>query len=574
MDGGHCPLSEDLWMESVRVFVSYQWNTDRDLRAFLVPALRNLSNVDVLYDREFIEPSSRIHDKVSEALDDCDCVLVNLRSLDSPEVGGELIRAHERAKQILLIAPEAKNAPIPPHLDFLNGVLRVTYRSHDELGEELKKFFHGKSRRDYEGYDALSLVRNLAKRKTVMPFQDDLIRRIILEARTEIGEVLGTAYAVNVGIEKNFLVRARSIFKNATRVCAVSLDTVSTFWTDERNRALAQMYIGTQPTNTLRLFVFSSPKEANRYRYILQASHNAYGTNGGVFVCSTTSYKSLLRRCGAADDSMSYSRQDFAILEQRAHGKAEPVTIEALLDQSELRFRQIDVRAAGRLNYTSFLELFEELRNLRVGEAYRNAAGQDSLIIKRWNPKCTLDIPTWREELKELFPEDSSSDVQHFIFLRDADGKVEDALTLVKSALRRHRDRLGIKSVWLGRSLERHVGTDALHRARLKITSDYDLVLAVKFETSHDLMSYYADQDHSEIRRRLYRRLDRGVDLISVLTEQIELSQSKKTALFEDVIEELVARHLVRYDFIEREDIDSIVEEPPVHFAFRNAEAD
>jgi hypothetical protein len=561
-------------IDPIRVFVSYKWSADRDLRAFLVPELRRLPNVAVLYDREFIEPSTRIHKEISDALDACDCVLVNSLSLDSPEVASELIRAHERAKRIYLLAPETSSVTIPAHLDFLSGVLSVSYRSFDDLPQALAGVFLGKSRRDYEGYDALSLARDLARQTTVMPFQDELIRRIVSEARHEIWEVLGKAYAVNVGIEKNFLVRARSIFENATRVWAVSLDTVSTFWTDERNRALAQMYIKTQPTNTLRLFVFSSPKEANRYRYILQASHNAYGSEGGVFVCSTTSYKSLLRRCGAADDGPSYWRQDFAILEQRAHAEGESVTIEALLDQSELRFRPVDVRTVGRLNYTLFQELFEELRALPTGGTYRDAVGQDRTTIKRWNPRCTLDVSVWRDELKELFPEDSSSDVQHFIFLRDSDGKVEDALTLVKGALRRHRKRLGIKSVWLGRRCDRHVGTDSLHRARLKITEEYDLVLAVKFETIHDLMSYYSDHDHAEFRRKLYRRLDRGVDLICILLEQIELSESRKTALFEDVVEELGARHLVRYDFVEREDIDSIVEEPPAQFDFRYAEAE
>jgi hypothetical protein len=153
--------------------------------------------------------------------------------------------------------------------------------------------------------------------------------------------------------------------------------------------------------------------------------------------------------------------------------------------------------------------------------------------------------------------------------LRDCDGKVYNELTIVKSALRRNRQKLGIKSVWLGRKCGPHVATDHIHNARLRVAEDYDLVLAVRFETSQDLTSYYADEDHAEFRRKLYRRLDSAVDLIFALMEISGLPAEKKTAFFEDVIEPLVARHLVRYDFVEQEDIDSIVEEDPVQFDFK-----
>src|SRR5262245_38130890 len=101
-------------------------------------------------------------------------------------------------------------------------------------------------------------------------------------------------YTIDLSIEKNYLLRACPLFKSAQSVYAFSLDQVSTFWTNEKNRPLIHEYLDSQPVDTRRIFVFSSAREANQYRKIIQENYNRYGDGGGVFICSLGSYQALL----------------------------------------------------------------------------------------------------------------------------------------------------------------------------------------------------------------------------------------------------------------------------------------
>ena len=73
-------------IEKIKVFISYKWETDQNLRAALTSYLENIKNVEVIIDVEAIKPSQNIHEIISMKLDEADCLLVSINSLSSNEV--------------------------------------------------------------------------------------------------------------------------------------------------------------------------------------------------------------------------------------------------------------------------------------------------------------------------------------------------------------------------------------------------------------------------------------------------------------------------------------------------------
>ena len=86
-------------MKSIKVFFSYQWSSGDTLRAAVISFLETLDNIEVFVDKNVVRPSDVIHERISENLDACDCVLVSTKSFSSMEVISELVRADERGKK-------------------------------------------------------------------------------------------------------------------------------------------------------------------------------------------------------------------------------------------------------------------------------------------------------------------------------------------------------------------------------------------------------------------------------------------------------------------------------------------
>jgi len=119
--------------DNTNVFISYKTDVDSDLRAFLVKTLTSLSGVYVVYDRNIISPTRKIHREIYSALDKCNLIIVASSSFESKEVVCELVRAHERKKEIVVLSKEGNPSEIPPHLYFLSDRLQIQYRNFDDL---------------------------------------------------------------------------------------------------------------------------------------------------------------------------------------------------------------------------------------------------------------------------------------------------------------------------------------------------------------------------------------------------------------------------------------------------------
>ena len=298
-------------METIKIFISYQWETESSLIALLERSLQQLENAELLIDKNFIDHEDPdLRDKVKDKIKECHCVLVPLTSMmNSKEVACELTWAYAHFKDIIILQDSRKkNEDVPKYLSFLSHKLRLKYTDENNLIDELEQKIRAKTIDYYEDKmpgGLLSLIDNtrsiFSQKNNHLNFQKDLARKIIAEANEEIENIKNNQYNTDVGIEKNFLIRAKAIFENSTKVYAASVDKISTFWEKKSNYILARDYIKSQPKNTIRVFIFSSAKEANKYVNILHTHHMQYGQDngkcsrqGGVFICSRDSYSKLL----------------------------------------------------------------------------------------------------------------------------------------------------------------------------------------------------------------------------------------------------------------------------------------
>lgn len=558
-------------MKSIKVFFSYQWSSGDTLRAAVISFLEKLENIEVFVDKNVVLPSDIIHERISENLDACDCVLVSTKSFGSMEVISELVRADERGKKIYILRERSDKTSLPSCLYFLEDKLQIRYSDIDDLNSKIISLFKDKTKNEFSIISPeLRDIQKGVNIQNLPEFKGKLVKRILKEANREISQLKEKEYKIDVGVEKNFLIRARSIFESADKIYAVSIDSVSTFWTDQRNKQLAESYIKAQPDNTTRLFVFSSPRAANKFKFILQANHNNYGKNGGVFICSLHSYRNLLEKFSDPQEAESYMSKDFGILVyEKSKDSQNEHFIEAFLDHSELSFRDLDISHPNKFNYKGLLEYFNSLTTLDFDSFSEDKGSQNSkILIKRWNPKCVMDTYLWRDELKSIFPEERYGDVYHFVFFRKYDDRLESKVREVKNTLERDKEFMKIKSIWFGKKADTYPVADFQY-GTLRVGFDYEYVLMMSFESYEDLRVYYSDRKHSDLRKGLYKHLDKSLGLLYEYLDEIRKEDPKKgTDIFESSIEGIVSSHMSRHDFVDKEDIDSIVREEPYHVSY------
>jgi len=554
----------------IKVFLSYQWSMDDHFMSAVISYLKKLDNIEVSIDRNVVKPSDEIHKVISNSLDECDCVIVSTKSFESLEVISELVRADERGKKIFILRQKQDSPQLPGCLYFLKDILHIVYSDSEELELKLAQIFRDKSKRDFQVISQhLRKIQRSIDLSELPEFKCDLVKRILREASQEIQQLKGEEYKIDVGAEKNFLIRARSIFENADEIYAVSIDSVSTFWTDNKNKQLAESYIKAQPDNTVRLFVFTSPKTANLYRQILQANHNSYGNQGRVLLCSLHSYRNLMAKFGGASNAENHMDKDFGILLYRKRESSKNYfKVEAFLDHSELSFRNIDSSSTKKFNYDGLLDHFRKLKELGFNDySDEETINSEKIIIKRWNYACVMDDSLWEEELRKLFPEERYGDVYHFVFFKRRDDILEERVREVRNTLSRDRETMKIKSIWFGKKTEVKSPVADFQYGSLKVGNDFEYVLFMSFKSYEDLRVYYANEKHSRLRKNLYKQLDKSLELLYGYVDEIKGKNSDKgKEIFETTIEGIVSNHMSRHDFVDKEDIRSIAHERPYNF--------
>jgi len=548
-------------MDNIKAFISYKRSDDNVLYA-IKSALEKIG-IEPIWDKNNVPFGTDFRSELSHWIQESDCVLVSVTSLDSPEVIYELIVAHDRGKKILLIAEESNiNIEIPKSLFFLHTNNRITYRSYNSLDFDIQQYFKDKKKEDFLSMpiELNRIIETTRKIINLPNFTSHLVRKILAEALTEIQSIEQVEYRINVGIEKNFLIRAQSLFENAENVYAFSIDHVSTFWTHDKNRGLAKQYIQHQPQNTMRIFVFSTPSEANKYKNILHASHDRYGENGGVFICSLKSYKALLERF-TLDVDTNYSKQDFAILVYEYRGKK--YHVEAQFDESELRFKTLSLEA----DYKLLIDFFNEINVLNYTDVYKGDEG--NIKIKRWNPDSLhRDNDVWKTDLAELFPEEIGGVAYHTVYFKELSQEKEEILLKMKTRLLNNKELLGIQYLWFGKQTRVDHAFDGLSKGTLKINYEKGYILIIKLADYPALLRYYSNTFHAKVRKDLYTKMNDGLKVLYGFWDRMKmhLQEDEEKELFEKVVEELVSNNMIRQDYVELIDIDSIISEQPYKF--------
>jgi hypothetical protein len=78
-------------------------------------------------------------------------------------------------------------------------------------------------------------------------FRVGVLKRVLQATQREVMALTRDEYEQNLSLEENFIVRAIPMFREASRIYAVSVDRFSKFWVSEEQWQNAREYIANQP---------------------------------------------------------------------------------------------------------------------------------------------------------------------------------------------------------------------------------------------------------------------------------------------------------------------------------------
>ena len=390
-------------------------------------------------------------------------------------------------------------------------------------------------------------------------WQLDLAHSVIQNALTELSSLNTHHFSSVVGGGYNFLMRAMPVFQNASRVYASSVDTVSGFWMspDRVDQRTVRDYWRAQPSQTFRLFVFSSPENAHNYVHILNAHARRYGETGRVYLCSAFAYRQVLDSIG--EGSMD---QDFAVLDYES-STGEQATFKASLEAGRFTVTR-EVRGSVVRLMEDFKQFFLRLEGLPQGEF------NQQLSVMRWQVDLQTTPERWASCLKLIFGS-NRPDVLHMVFVartivtgstavRKQLSQVMRDLRALLSDVRAKRSNILLKDFWVGEGLG-IAAHDPTTNGRIE-TDDSDsfpCVFLMRFDDSQSLKLWYEDPRHATIRRRLYELLD---DRMPQMFLHMDAKNGREREHLYAEIERLAAAYLRRRDYVEADTIDDIVLRP------------
>lgn len=415
-------------------------------------------------------------------------------------------------------------------------------------------------------------------------FRTGITLRVLTAARDEIQHLTGGAgtYKQDLSLEENFIVRAGPIFEEASQVYAISIDQYSEFWVAEDQRSRAQEYTSRQPENTVRLFVFSSIENAQRYRYVLAGHYARYGKSGSVLITSNSSYKHFLGNIDI-DKVPELLHKDFAIIifkDSRAGAGEDLEYFEATLSKNKLVCEQLNALEGY---HQAFISAFEDLRN-------DLPEGQTKLGVLKWQEQFKFDDALWSSALSKTFGIQTDNDglrrrpVYHIVFL----AATEPSSAVIKHVQERVRlslDQLMSKSsgekliddFWFGHrheALEKLQVVDGKSGGSLRTSSllakDYPFCLVLKFKSVDDLKEYYEHPVHSEVRRDLLCFCEPKLLEMFELLNAEKLSEHEHKIVYE-AIEAAATSVLIRADFGLETPVPGVLEIAPVEFQLPRA---
>jgi len=396
---------------------------------------------------------------------------------------------------------------------------------------------------------------------SIQDYQHDLIKQIVKVGLREVSDILSERYQTNLSHGQSFLLRASALFGKASIICAISLDTVSTFWTNPSNRAEAREYLRHQAPDgeAMRLFVFSNADNAHNYAEVLDAHEASYKN---VFVCSMQTYQQILESISANCSPEQLRNRDFAVLQYDDKNISKNLFAE--LDEKSLEYKEIDLDHPSEINYRAFMRLFESYKILRLGQLEENSK------VLRWQQGFWRDREKWVEVLKQMFDE-RESDILHIVAFK-IKGKSKEQLREMLAEIKRKilinpqhgissmKTKYGIENVWFGRRKLFEV-RDHMHGGHIKMSSSNinPHILILRFTNQDGLKRFYEDREHADLRRKLYESFDNKFKILYEATQKGDLSSEENRAIAGEFIESMASDYICRYDYHNDEMIREMV---------------
>ncbi len=400
--------------------------------------------------------------------------------------------------------------------------------------------------------------------KDIEDFQQDLVKKILDTSLKEIIEILNGKYSVNMGYGGHYLSRAAPLFGHATSIFATSLDTISTFWTDNYNRAETLEYLSHQAPHgvAMRLFVFSNADNAHMYAQMLDKHMNGYDN---VFICSKEIYYKFLDKIAVGTSVEELIKFDFSILQYK--NQKVTTNLYAKLSSKSLTYHIIDINKPDAIDFNNFIEYMKEFSQVSPGSFH------ETFGIFRWQQGIWRDKEKWSKILKKMFDERNAS-VFHIVTFY-IDDKIEKQLQracanvkkeIIKNGNRNKpslKTKYGIKEIRFGRQIKYTQNVyDGEFNGKLVVADEKKdpYILLMQFESFDGLLRFYSDNEHSKIRRIIYESLDSRIsNLYEIADESSSHQDNKKQKLYFECIEAMASKHLIRRDYRDDELIQEMV---------------
>ncbi|GBE77013.1 hypothetical protein myaer87_42400 [Microcystis aeruginosa NIES-87] len=578
---------------TLKVFVSYSWDL-LNVRAAIQERLRLLDVIPVV-DREIVSHENRsIHENIRKHLLESDLVVVVFaqETLKSVEVREELTLAHTWGIPVICFVDKNLDSNDRDKIPwFLRDKLECRYNSQsksstDEILEQLNGVINRKltektkpdSNNTFSKLEIHRIIR--ASNERLMDINDQehfrlsIAQNVVRALNQELENLSRSDYTVDLSLDQNFLLRASGLFANATRIYATSIDSLSSFWI-ANNPENAIRYTRIQPSNTMRLFVFSSALSMHQYRYVLTEQHKQYGSDGAVFMCSIDSYNLLVGSLLNANLRRRLAGKDFAFLE--FGDQAKPYL--ATLSSDTLHCKQLDSASV----YSSLKDAFDNFACLQKLER------DDQYKVLKWVPSFANHDPDWKLALEALFSPEARSlsrrQVFHHIFFHSRvvtgnnakalESAIVKAISVLRQIPKRRDDsEMLIKNITFGQmipseSINNLKVLDGRFKGQIIIGNHhletFPYCLSMALDSIEDLEYYYSHPLHSEAREEIFSACD---DRIRKLYKMIhnESSPQIKADLYH-AIEGIANGIVVRADYFDVDRLDYVLKTEPVKFA-------
>jgi len=570
-------------MSVFKVFISYSW-CDSEKRSAVYNALKSIDQIEIDYDDKIVGYDDdniwkKIYDGVSEA--DAIIVLLTKSSMSSSAVLDEVARAHDRGLSFITVVEKdedissgSESHKIPVYLRYKKHLMYSSGEGHDAFVDDLSREVRniaGKGPR--LALKELSKLRNIVTGKSCVKVLDMVLSRVISQAGMEASDILKQSYEINLGTEFDFLNRAAPLFASAQKVFAITISSVSSFWTDYKNISNAVDYLLAQKGEIIRIFVFDSPVAMLKYREILDANYCQYGDRGGaVFVTSVERYLShIVNPFSGAVNKCDLLKSDFGVLEYGGQNK-----LFAWLRDSYLGFRPSNNPPKELL-----IDVGRFRSSLRMMKAECRSGYSDKFNVWLWDGEMAN-----RENLKkcvETFFGEAPGSVVHLVLFKKYDEELASVIARVRHNISSLTDYYGVNSVgfncddvWYGQNMVDLEEYDAYTRGVLRHDKEYRYLLYMRLPTKADLHGWYQYEKHSLMREEIYVKLVKSVrslyDRIRKLKkggQAIELTSSDVNVEIKKIYSEIEARvskKMVRMDYQDIERVESMMSIHPYPF--------